>query len=304
MLAWWTLIATLVLTVGFGSCSRIAVCLNGQVSTLLPEFRAESLLSSNVDHLFTIFANLKQVAKANSTSIDMREVSPHTMNDSETTAHLQTMLRHNKHITVASVQIFQVQPRDRNLYSKHGMAAANNYMAAVQSNHLCLKQIGAYEQAWRRQFDYVISTREDVMYFMPMNITALLRNLHPSNVDERQSGGQCDGIYQDCMGQAGYSLRFALYTRSAASVMMTNERLGFYSDLLESTLKAGNFNLIDRMQASKSGLSMCALPSEKVPITASRYIGNGTMCLVDHQLQGCVAARLIDRLSREVRCED
>jgi hypothetical protein len=304
MLAAWWLIAVLVLVVRFGTASRIAVCLHGQVSTLLPEFRAESLLSTNAEHKFFIFANLKQAVKANGTQVDAHKSEPASNSDPETTAHLRTMLRHHEHIKIVSVQNFQLQSRERQRSLKPSVTASNNYLATVHSHHLCAKQIAAFEQSGNGQFDYVISTREDVMYFMPMNITALQRNLRPADVHEQRLGGQCDGVYQDCMGQAGYNLRFSLYTRRAAFLMMTNERLSFYSGLLESDLTTGNFNLIDRMQASKSGLSMCALPTEKVPVTASRYLGNGTMCYEEHQLQGCVAARLIDRLSRDVRCEE
>jgi hypothetical protein len=167
------------------------------------------------------------------------------------------MLRHHKHTTVVSVQIFQVKSSDPSRHFQLGVVTAINSLTAVLSNHLCFKQVVAYEQARRWQFEYVISTREDVIYFMPMNITALLRNLRPSNGDGRGARGQCDGVYQDCMGHAGYSLRFGLYTRSAATAMMTNERLSFYSGLLESDVRTGNFSLIDRMQAFPSPAWPC-----------------------------------------------
>jgi hypothetical protein len=143
MIAEWTLIATLALVVSFGSACRIAVCLNGRVSTFLPEFRAESLLSTNADHSFYIFANLKQATKGNGTPADGREVNPPTINDTETTAHLQTMLRHHKHTTVVSVQIFQVQSRDPSRHFQLGAVTAINSLAAVLSNHLCLVQVAA-----------------------------------------------------------------------------------------------------------------------------------------------------------------
>jgi hypothetical protein len=260
----------------------------------------------------------------------------------ETWVFLQSLLQ-TKHSKVASLVFsdpltakewktyFQTDNLDRITQYKDAQATILN-MYAHQPR--CIEQILQYEaqqQATQKsnkqqqpqqhnhhqpfRFDYVVSTREDVYFFKPMNLTHIIHKLHhgqkneylpehptPAQEQELAYLSKCDVPYKRCLSFWGFNMRFFILTRDKGIPFFGN-RLSFYQFLLQINKTVDNPERFELSMANALQLTPCPMSVEEYPVTAARYFQQGQFCFIAFEIQQCVPQDNLDFI-RQHLCTD
>ena len=146
-------------------------------------------------------------------------------------------------------------------------------------NHqqLCATKIFELEnQQNGRPFDYVISTREDVIFLSKMLLQPLL-----------DSGHNCDVFAKGCLHWGGINMRLQVYRRKPGLDMLLN-RIHYYSVLYSRGSSKKNPEQFESFMAYDLGLNVCQRPPNAVPVAVARHTKNGSYCTITKELLGCV----------------
>jgi hypothetical protein len=190
----------------------------------------------------------------------------------------------------------------------HGSPIALNIMNMYKGQVQCAEQIVEYEKAQQHryslptpwQFDFLISTREDVYFYTPMIMEPLLAYMQR---DLAVGPKHCDVMAKNCLTFFGLNMRLQLWNR-LAGLNVLSHRFTFYRDMRTSGLKAYNPESFEAMQASMYDLTLCPVNVTKVPVTAARHVHHGEICLYDFESKDCVPPSAYEEVAKVPRCED
>jgi hypothetical protein len=313
---------------------NVAVCISGQLGRLLPESTLPHLIHANSQHFhFTFFLNLQYSVQNSSSSIFATD--PHiTFQPSKYTFMKQNGLLQSLHdlyeipeisslgsiifvpprsLSEWETDVFRGEKADRiTQYADMQHVILNFHEHQVRCSH----QLQEYEELYNRSFDYIISTREDVMYFSFVNLTFLTKllkeNHHKqiattvdqvnvtmvssSSTDKQQvltgesiaPNQKCEFLSKECLAWQGINMRWQLMTRDVTSRVLGN-RLHFYHYLISERKTCHNPEQFELAQLIHYGIQICDVLGEVIPNIVGRHVSDDNVCFLKPEtIDNCV----------------
>eukprot|EP01040_Poterioochromonas_malhamensis_P014076 gene14076-15555_t len=290
---------------------KVAVCISGQTARWQPQHLFEGLIFPNLqeNYHFYLFFNM-QMQDSSSETVFNTDISNtftasimSTLNYDEAIKYLQDITFHSSSITIASLKYrpfirkeallryFNTTALDRiTQYTDVQATILNMYEHQVR----CIKQLLRYELEQNVKFDYVISTREDVFFFRPLNLSTITNRLRKDTSPEailslnpKTSNDVCDIFYKKCLNFWGFNMRLFILTREVAIPFLGN-RLSFYKYLYKINRTIENPERFELNEANALRFFGCPLSVEDYPVTAVRHYYDGQICFVFFEIDRCV----------------
>ena len=299
---------------------KIAVCIGGQAARWQPQHLLDGLIFPNLkdNYHFFMFSNIQhsQVVFNTDTSNTFSPSLISGMNIDKARSYLDSLAFHSPLVTVASLKYsrmitkeallkyFNVSKLDRiTQYTDVQTTILNMYAHQV----MCVQQILQFEQDSSTdqpfRFDCIISTREDIFFFRPINITKVISRLRTDtspgsllavsikksqrNYRQNPIPPVCDIIYKKCRNFWGFNMRLYILTREVGIQFLGN-RFSFYKYLYQINQTILNPERFELSQANALRLFGCPVSVEEFPVTAIRHFFNGQMCFVFFEIDRCV----------------
>jgi hypothetical protein len=282
--------------------SPVAVCISGQSARWQPQHLLEGLIKpNNEQYYFIFFFNIQvdignkvdtvfNTDKSNSFSPSLLS----TFTNEELISYLKGLYEINgnrvanleTHRFISKEELekqFNVSSLDRITQHTDVQATILN-MYSHQVN--CVHQIIQYERKAGLIFEFIISTREDVYFFRPINISSMTSNLR-RNITTFNSQNDCDILYKGCLNFWGFNMRFYVLTRETGIKFLGN-RFSFYKYLYKINKTIENPERFELIEANALGLLGCPLSVERYPVTAVRHYYHGQMCFIWFEIDRCV----------------
>lgn len=283
------------------SSNTIAVCIGGQIARWQPQHLFDGLFSPPTQQAFQFFLFFNMQIHSDSDPIVFNTDINNTFEPSfmskftqeESFQYIQNLTKPN-HTTIASMhytpplssveltQLVDGMPLDRiTQYVQVQHTILNMYHHQVE----CVKQILQYENHHSIKFDYIISTREDIYFFRPMNLPSLISKLRVN--DEDLDPNKCDIPYKRCLNFWGFNMRFFLLTRDNG-IRYFGNRLSYYKLLHTINRTIENPERFELTEANALQLVGCPISVEDFPVTAVRPISHEKMCFIWFEVDRCV----------------
>lgn len=298
---------------------KVAVCISGQISRWLPESTVPYLIAANSHaYDFTFFFNLQYFTKfasfiySTDSHISFQPTKFLKMEKLEALQYIHSLytLENTSRIgsfTYASSKstkewendVFGGHPLNRITQYTDIQYVILNFWAHQQR---CLSQIREYENLHSSSFSYVLSTREDVVYFAPVNMTFLTSQLKspffantsagtstllnsssssspPPSLPVPPPSGTCDFITKDCLSWGGINMRWQLMTRETATLVI-GKRVEYYHYLITSNQTIYNPEQYELAQLKHYGVKICEFDANIIPNIVGRHVMNDQICFL------------------------
>jgi hypothetical protein len=305
---------------------KVAVCIGGQISRLMPHFLLEGLITPNPYVNFGLYYNLQSYNQSGSlivyntdTNFTFEPTKFAYMNQSAVTSTLfQLMTTNNSHIQ--SIKFFELinLPEvekligyELNLFEVDAMKprkVQSTIINMYMHQQRCIHEIETYEKQQSFHYDYIISTREDVYFFRPFNLTKLFSILdeieyrpNPSNLNETIPHRKCHILSKECANFWGFNMRLFIYERNAASLLLTN-RLKYYRHLLSKNTTLINTEVFELEMANHYHLRNCPIFIDDFAVTAVRPVSGDIFCFPFWEVFKCQPTG-VGRFTGKNRCE-
>lgn len=273
------------------------------IERLMPNFILNGSINVNPDITFRLFFNL-QLPSDNGTIVfnqhkdDVRKFG-HTKYGNLSTNEISDEL--NQMLTVKNSELVaikfwpyrlrrewieyfgNVSALDRiTQYIPQQSAILNMY----KHQEHCLEQIEDYQRnkSIVEEISYAISTREDVYYFKPINITSLFHSF-----------GNCDLLAKECLSWGGINMRFQIMRSGQNNIDIIRRVIGsrfkFYRHLYSKSKRRLPFNpeMFEAAQIGHYKVKDCTLNVAYFPITAARPLNSqGEICFTRNDLFGAI----------------
>lgn len=304
----------------------IAVCVSGQVARWQPFHLVNGLLNANPRFRFHIFFNIQSqpnrsdiVYNTDQNNVFDPGYMTHLAYDDAWTL-VSSLLNSNHSKVVSMVFIQPATTKEWKEMLKVDVLDRITQFVDTQTTILnmyahqprCVEQLLAYERernsrnpAVKFRFDYVISTREDVYFFRPMNLTHLTSTLRTPGSAKRYGQDRedaCDIPFKRCLNFWGFNMRFFILQRDKA-VRFLGNRLSFYSFMYATNKTIENPERFELAMANALQLTPCPMPVDEYPVTAARYFGQGQYCFISFEVQNCVP-KYAESFIRQHLCTD
>ena len=149
---------------------------------------------------------------------------------------------------------------------------------------LCSDSIKRYKETFQKSFDYIISTREDIIVLKEMNLTDLLSKVQNSKLSRGLSN--CDLLSKDCLSWGGINIRFWILSEQNGLNFLSS-KITFYKELIRQRRKIFNPEQYDAHHKNVLGLNHCGISINDFPVTAARHTFGGNYCFIDAEIDGC-----------------
>jgi hypothetical protein len=280
----------------------IAICVTGQVGRLQPRHILMNLIHANPDYIFHLYFVLQ-------------DYEQHDIPGSEEHMNFNTghgyrpmhWLRKSHHENIALlIKMFSL-PNSKTayvefvkFYSKEwwinflNVKLLNRIYQYLENQHhilnmynkqfICAEEIIKYEnRQLHKHYDYIINTREDAYFFIPMNISFLVKQY--IEVDK------CHLLTKSCLDWGGINMRMQLLTRDEG-ISFIRERLSFYNvsygkgdgTALFDDLMVYNPEMFELGQTIYYNITSCVVNIEAFPITAVRHTYQNHICFIHQEL--------------------
>ena len=297
--------------------TKIALCVIGQKIRMIPKLLLP-FLKENSHYRFTLFYAL-QSGHTKPWKGDIYQQSHYTnMSAYEIRMQLSKVYHSLRNVKVAAVNTSRYITVDEwrmILDPPEDLRALRNYDAHSNVNalnmynkyHLCAGMLLQYERKHEMQFDYFILGREDIYFFKPMKLAALLPLLQGGREWNQQL--HCDYLSKNCLDWCGVNLRFPISTRDVA-VAYLQTKLDFYQTLLsaEEVNRPTNTETLDQMHLRNLSFSVCKLPIHDYPVTAVRMSRGEKFCFFPKEIKACIppssVSFVLNNLCPSFNCTD
>lgn len=275
------------------SLSRIAVCISGQVGRMIPQYMVDGLFLSNPDYQFHLFFNLYHAPVV----YTMKHVPADTIYQNMTNTEISLSLGQLfslPNVRVESVifsepgtsSVWQQRTRLEDLALFHQFKKDGHVILDMYKHHQeCSNQITHFEKTIEEKFTYIISTREDIFFFKPLDISSLVAKYMTAG----PGAEPCQLLTKGCLDFGGLNMRLQLILRgdddSSLNYLRKVSRFVEISQRKDKRfLNPESFELYLAEEQYK--WKTCKLPIEEYPITACRlsYI-NRSVCFVHQELK-------------------
>jgi hypothetical protein len=285
------------------STHQVAICVTGQLGRLQPNFILDSVITANNDgfdfKLFFVFQNHMIGSK---TVFNTGNGVSDTVFASMSLPTLQTTLESlflSNYSSVATVSLIpafgdtdwknKMENNDLNRIYQYTSAQTSILNMYDKQVH-CATEIERFELETNKKFDLVVSTREDIFFFAPLNMTSLYQNYILRD--------GCDVIMKDCLDHGGVNMRFQMFNRKNGLDML-RQRLMFYKSLYKKTKSIFNPESFEHDQFDSSHLKICKVSVDLLPATAARHTYNGSFCFISWELASPTDQRCIPKVANE-----
>jgi hypothetical protein len=277
--------------------ANIGVCVTGQTSRWQPQLLFDGLIRPNIEfsNRFYLFFNIQKATVFNTDIANtFAPGALSKLNDSEVLRFVRALYE-GPQVEVASLkfpssisreellQTFHVNDLDR-ISQYVGVQHTILNMYAHQVN--CIRQIVQFEKEHSMKLDYIIWTREDTLFFRPLQLSKILPQLRKDTRDFRNSSS-CDILFKRCRNFWGFNMRLYILTREVGLKFLGN-RFSFYRYLYSINKTIENPERFELIEASALNFIGCARSVEYFPVTAVRHYQNGQMCFVWFEVDRCV----------------
>jgi hypothetical protein len=315
---------------------KIGVCISGQLARFLPETTVTHLIHPNSQQFhFTFFLNLQYSTKNSSSiystdpdiafqpskylSMKQNDVlhAFHELYDLKESSSLGSVtFVPPKTLIEWEKNVFRGEKADRIVqYADMQHVILNFHEHQVR----CYHQIVEYEQLYNSSFDYILSTREDVIYFSSVNLTYLINHFKKSKgkpvnaegassstfssldgttqsvktedtkgTSDSQSERKCEFISKECLAWAGINMRWQFMTRDVTSLVL-GSRLIFYRYLMSSKKTAYNPEQFELAQLNHYEINRCDFVADIIPNIVARHVSDDHYCFLKPEtLDNCV----------------
>ena len=273
--------------------NRIAVCISGQVGRMLPEYMASGLFLSNRNYQFHLFFNLYHAHVVYTTKHVATDSIYQNMSQSEISLSLRQLfsLPNTRIESVlfskpGSSSVWQQRTKLDDLGLFDQFRRTGHVLLDMYKHHEdCANQIAQFELQNSLRFSYIISTREDIYFFNPLNISYLVENYMTAGA----AGEACQLLTKGCLDFGGLNMRLQLIERGEDDNSLNYLRkVSRFTELshkkVSRFLNPESFELYLAEQLYH--WKTCKIPIEEYPVTACRlsYI-NRSVCFVHQELK-------------------
>jgi len=273
----------------------VAICITGQIGRLQPRFLIANLLKANPTFVFRLFYALQATENPVEDLVFNTEHGFHPTRfaymtpmriEQELSKDIHksgnALVKATRFVTPKSIEAWRAFMGNNTLDRMTGFSdemAQHTILNMYSYHEQCSRDIVEEETSSGRNFDYIVSTREDIYFFHPLDLTVLLAD---------QASSQCNLYSKNCMTWGGINMRFQLLTRSAG-LSWLGTRLEFYKSLYnQSRIVDGGPERFERQQMEFLNLHHCPVSVDRIPAAAARHTSVHQFCFVGQEL-GCIA---------------
>ena len=318
---------------------EIAICITGQTTRFLPRLIIP-LFTANKDYQFSLFYNL-QPSKALSYATHPHlkyDPSPYSfMSLEQLEANITSLYRDFRNVSIKSF-VFTPQKNGGQEEWKSFFGTEKHLDIISQYSYmqesvlemyykidLCGKKVEDYTRSTGNVFDFVIQTREDVIFFKEMELGNLIGKIKDTSYSS--SSASCDILSKQCLSWGGLNMRFYI-TNGKKGLQFFSSRISFYKDLITEKrgidheeihrqhMLARNLSLMnpsarmsamrgfmddmrrkrhitnpeqfDLQHAQNLSLEPCFIPVDQYPVTVARHTFNEDFCFIKLEILNCV----------------
>lgn len=300
---------------------KVAVCIGGQTTRMQPPLMVEGLLQPNEGHfLFDFYYNLQvppegqeHIIYNTDSHITFEPSNYGKMNRTELVINLGKVMTTN-YSAIVNISFHQLVPMDvvehsmghpLNLFEVEAMKSAK-VQATILNMYLhqmrCINQIVEHERQQGFVYDYVISTREDVYFMRPMNLTYVISVLD-QEVDHStaHSERKCHMVMKECANFFGFNQRMFVYDRKTANITLSN-RWNHFRYLLHQNATLINTEVFEKNMAEHYRLRSCPIFIDHFAVTAVRPIRDDIFCYPFWEIFKCLPTNSARAIGRH-RCD-
>jgi hypothetical protein len=330
---------TIFLLVRVNFSVEIAVCITGQTTRFLPRL-ITPLFTGNKDYRFSLFYNLQPSKTISYATLPHLKYDPSPysfLSLEQLKANITSLYSGLGNVFIKS---FDFTPKKSGGHDEWKIFLGTQKHLDIISQYsymqdcvlemyykidLCGKKVEEYSKSTGHIFDFVIQTREDVMFFKEMtlgNLTAKIKDtIYSSN------SASCDILSKQCLAWGGLNMRFYI-TSGKKGLQFLSSRISYYKNLITekrsidheeihrrhmharnlsrmnpsarmSILRTfiddirrdthiTNSEQFDLHHARNLSLEPCFIPVDQYPVTAARHTSNGDFCFIKLEVLDCV----------------
>jgi hypothetical protein len=266
---------------------NVGVCIGGQVGRLMPQFLKNDLIFANSDYFFHVFYNLDgEKSLTFNTGHGYLPTKYHGMTEDQIRKKLSNMYSNSNSIlhsltfhhpltSATYKKLFNASELNRISqyhYTQHTILNMYNYQVA------CMQQMKELENRLNITMDLIISTREDIYFFKPFNLTYLVTEFLTNNQQ------QCQVLTKSCLSNGGLNMRLQLYNRNSGYAILSN-RFTFYQSMYETSSVIQNPEQFELLQINHNNLTSCQIDINQFPVTAARHVKDDQICFIEWEAE-------------------
>lgn len=308
---------------------RLAVCVGGQVSRLMPEHLYEGFVQFNTDYEFDFFYNLQRfnssrphIVYNTDPNVTFHPTKYAYLSEPMVKHDLYQIIRATEHSKVISVnfhdqidlpEIEQEIGYELKLFELpqlRSRATQATILNMYRHQERCISQIKEYEIANNFTYNYVVSTREDVIIFLRFNLTKILGILDEKVVTavagedgsrNESYSRKCNMVMKGCANFKGFNMRLFIYDRLTAENILSN-RFNFARLLLKQKKELVVPEVFELEMARHYQYQGCPINVNDYAITAVRHTKDGKFCYPFWEIFKCLPHGIGQKIHR-LRCE-
>ena len=150
----------------------------------------------------------------------------------------------------------------------------------------CGNQIVDLELKYGIKMDYIINTREDIYFFKPLNLSALV-DKHMTVSSTAKTVQPCDLLTKGCLDFGGLNMRLQFLKGGQSGTNYMRKVMHFKAMMQEPKRKFENPEIFEQYIAEKLlNMKVCKLDVEEMGVTAARlsYV-NFSVCFIHQELK-------------------
>lgn len=300
------MIFSLLLLLNLVKATEIAVCISGQPSRFMPKLLAP-LFEKNEQYNFKLFYKFENSSILKYSTDPSKRFDPSQYihkNEEELKSAISEVYAVLPNVLVEGVTL--VNPKTRKQWIEELKYPALNTIwqyAYIQENilnmyekiKLCGETLREYESEKGMKFDYVISTREDIILMKDMDLDKLIPKIRKSATDPG-----CDILAKNCLTWKGINLRFWILS-GTNGIEFLSSKIKYYKSLISSRRKIYNPESYDLAHLTSLNFVHCGISVNDFPVTAARHTYDGNYCFIDAEISNCIPSGL-ERIINSKRC--
>ena len=254
--------------------NSVAICISGQVGRWLPEQFVTSFIDANPRYHKYFFFNMNNESykfSTNQNAIFSYGIDRH-MKPSDIELYIRELYTRPDHSNVVSIHYHKRYEllKWKEIMGGLRLDAINQFNETTVTDNIlnmyknyvnCGHQIETTETRQGWSFQYIISTREDIYFYLPVYLDRILED--PANAGY-------DIFFRDCLGYGGFNMRMEIHKHDAGLVLLSS-RLGYYHHLLLNRKHYMNPEAFEVNHASHFKFRARGVDVDKLAVTAARY---------------------------------
>ncbi|KAI9016708.1 hypothetical protein DFJ74DRAFT_678019 [Hyaloraphidium curvatum] len=265
---------------------RVAVCVAGLAARLEPDFLLRALVLANPAVRFSLFFRLQSdVTASGDKPLDLHSTAGNAsflpgrfagLPEDALAAELRKTFAPAGNVELLDARLADPLPRAEWTERMGGSdlkviglfsPIQHKVLNMFQNQLSCAAAVREAEET-RGAYDHLVSTREDVWFFRPVDMARL-----------SEAGRGCELAAKKCLAWGGLNLRFQMYTGPRKLDALAS-RLAYYRNLSDARDSVVNTEMFEGRQVHEMGLRRCLLPVGMIPAAVARHVAGGRFCIL------------------------